>query len=212
MDNKYLKEFYGYNCHDDVLASVSKLHNVAKEITESMAIIKRLKPIVLKNPDRYEIFDFCAGNALTSVLAVHLLPILGALAIDKQKRKGNYERVRDFFYIEGDINHIVGKDKIIISVHPCKTAEKIVDIFVHSQAKALIMMPCCEGSTGPCTAGKWLKDKIGRYNLWTYYLAQRIKSEIKDEDPWETGRETVQVFTDKNVLSPKNNVIVAVRN
>lgn len=206
MKNKYLEEFYGYKCHDDVLASVSKLHNPAKEITESMAIIKRIRPIILARPGYYDVVDLCAGNALTSVLAAHLFPTLRySVALDKQKRQGDYEKVKKFGYSELDIKRYYPvPNDIFISVHPCQAADLIVNKFVGSEAKALIMMPCCEGSSGDVVAGSWLMDcGLSRYDLWTYHLASRLG---------RLGQSvSVKVYKDGNVLSPKNNVIVAVR-
>ena len=147
--NKYVNMFLGLRCSGDVLNAVSKLNDASKEITESMAIIQRLKSIVLSEPMKYTIVDLCAGNALTSVLSVHMLPVKEAYAVDRKKRKGNYDKAQRFTYIERDINDIAfnyteGKHIILIAVHPCKTANNIIDIFNQNQnIKHLIMMPCC---------------------------------------------------------------------
>jgi hypothetical protein len=171
-----------------------------KEITESMAIIKKLKPITLLNPMKYSVMDLCAGNALTSVLAVHLLPIISATAIDKKKRKGHYEIVKKFQYLEMDVKDAVIADTdILIAVHPCKTADLIVDLFNNFPAKALIMMPCCNGLSNDVLCKTWLRTKLPEYDLWTYHLAQKIKSA------------QVNIFTDVFVESPKRNIILARR-
>jgi len=201
--NKYMQSFMKLRCAGDVLNSMPRLSNAEKEITESMAVIKHLKQIVLPDPMKYSVIDMCAGNALTSVIAVHMLPVLCATAIDKKKRHGDYDRVKRFEYIEGDIKDCgkIDSNDIIIAVHPCKTAIDIVDMFNQSDAKALIMVPCCKGET--YLSGKsWLKDKLGSYNSWTYYLALELSS---TESCWWN------IYTDNDILSPCNNVIVAVR-
>jgi len=176
-----------------------------KEITESMAIIKHLKSIVLAEPAKYTVIDLCAGNALTSVIAAHLLPITHAIAIDKYKRKGEYNRVDHFDYLEGDVESPLIKselrrpDTIIIAIHPCLTAERIVKLFNKSKTHALIMMPCCNGTLGDMFNASWLRLKLSKYDLWTYLLAKKIKNA------------KVRIITDKNCISPRNNVIIAVR-
>lgn len=202
MSNKYVEEFLHYKCVGDVLNSVSRGGKSEKEITESMAIIKRLKPIVIKEPMKYSVIDLCAGNALTSVLAVHLLPVKSAIAFDKKRRKGNYDIVERFAYAESDIKNsmdFITKDEIIISVHPCQAAELIVDMFNKSEAKALILMPCCNGFSNDIPCKPWLRTKLNEYDCWTFWLASKIK------------KAEVHVYTDSFVLSPKNNVIVARR-
>ena len=201
--NKYMERFLSLRCCGDVLNSVSKMSRPEKEVSESMAIIKHLKNIVLAKPNKYAVIDLCAGNALTSVLAVHLLPIKYAIAIDKHKRKGEYNRVSRFDYLEGDIDlnyyNINRKDSVWISVHPCQTAEKIVKLFNKSKAHALIMMPCCHGLSDDVFGKSWLRRKLSEYDLWTYHLAKKIKNA------------NVKIVTDKYCLSPRNNIIIAIR-
>lgn len=203
--NRYVDEFLNMCCSGDVLNAVSRMSFAQKEISESMGIIKKLKPIVLKDPMKYNVVDLCAGNALTSVLAVHMLPITKAVAIDKKKRKGNYKAVKRFEYIEADITtmgiyaskEIYTMDTIIISVHPCKTANIIIDIFNETPTAALIMMPCCNSTYHDVKCNAWLKTKMSTYDLWTLHLMQNIReSEVK-------------IVTDSYVLSPKRNIIVA---
>jgi len=172
-----------------------------KEITESMAVIKRLKPLVLQHPMEYSVIDLCAGNALTGVIAVHMLPVKQVIAIDKKKRKGNYDIVKRFIYLEMDINQkdAISTTDILISVHPCQTADRIIDIFNNTPAHALILMPCCNGMSDDVTGKPWLHAKMSEYDCWTYHLANNIQ------------KAKVNIYTDNMVLSPKNNIIVAKR-
>ncbi len=102
--NKYLEQFLSLNCSGDVLNACLPINNPSKEITEAMAMIRQIKPIVLANKMRFALIDLCAGNALTSIIAVHLLPIKGALAIDlKPVQRPHRENVKRFVYLKGDI-------------------------------------------------------------------------------------------------------------
>jgi len=146
--SEYMERFLSLKCSGDVLNAVGSMHKPEKEITESMGIIKHLKSIVLLEKMKYSVIDLCAGNALTSILAIHMLPIKEVIAIDKKKRSGHYEKVKRFRYYEMDIKDCAYaiSDTILIAVHPCKTADFIVDIFNDTpRAKHLIMMPCCNG-------------------------------------------------------------------
>ncbi len=211
MGNRYVDQFLALNCAGDVLNAVGKINKPEKEISESMAIVKHLKEIVLKEPNRYEIFDLCAGNALTSILIAHLLPVGMCFAVDKEKRlNGNYGNVSGFMYLdpielsELKIDQVAGKehkDIILISVHPCQAAREIVHIYNNGNFKALIMMPCCEGVNEELVSDPWLSKRMNRYDRWTYSLAcsiEKIESKVK-------------IYTNRYCLSPKCNVITAIR-
>jgi hypothetical protein len=199
--SEYMERFLSLKCSGDVLNAVGPMHKPEKEITESMGIIKHLKSIVLLEKMKYSVIDLCAGNALTSILAIHMLPIKEAIAIDKKKRSGHYENVKRFRYYEMDIKDCVYaiSETILIAVHPCKTADDIVGIFNYTpRAKHLIMMPCCNGDFKDLKNSSFLKGKgLSRYDLWTLHLANNIKNA------------DVSIYTDLKVLSPKNNIIVA---
>ncbi len=74
VSSRYVDEFLSLNCAPDVLGAVGPINNPSKEISEAMAVIRRLRPIVLKegSVSLVGMLEFCAGNALTSVLACHL--------------------------------------------------------------------------------------------------------------------------------------------
>lgn len=205
--NRYIDYFLSLKCCGDVLNATIPINNICKEITESMAIIRHLKRITLVHPNKYCIMDLCAGNALTSVLAAHMLPIKIAVAIDIKKRKRHFERVRKFHYLEYNIHDIIngqmnfprgqltiGNKTILIAVHSCKNlARKTIDIYKTSSAPHLIMMPCCEGNL----KNKYpmvIKKKLGHYLTWVYDLSREVDG---------------QVYVDKNCMSPRNAIIVA---
>ena len=202
---EYLNRFLSLRCSGDVLNAVGRMHEPEKEISESMGIIKHLKPIALAEKMKYTVYDLCAGNDLTSILAVHMLPVQTAIAVDKKKRNGNYGLVKRFQYLEAGIEKIsysAGDDIILIAVHPCQTANIVIDIFnTRRNIKHLILMPCCNGSYQDVTGSNWLREskKLNSYDLWTLHLANKIE------------HANVNIVTDKKVLSPKNNIIIAKR-
>ena len=197
---KYVSEFLNLRCAGDVLNVISPVNKLEKEISESMAIIRHLKPIFFENREDYGVLDLCAGNALTSIIAAYLLPVKSVVAVDKKRREREYNRVKKFSYLEREVENLppFPKETIIISSHPCKTANLIVDIWNSSDFSALIMIPCCQGKL-TAIAKDWLTKKMSVYDVWTYSLAQKIKSS------------NVKIFTDSSILSPCNNVIVAKR-
>ncbi len=197
----YINEFLNLNCAGDVLKVIPKQHNYHKEITESWAMIRRIKSIVIDKKGYYFIRDLCAGNAFTSVLTAFMLPIYIAEAFDKKRRSGRYDDVRKFRYIEGDIysNYFdcLSDRNIIISVHPCKTlAERIIEIYNNSDAPYLFLMPCC---INPVGLDQFLVEEIDKYTAWCYHL----RNMIKDSDE--------KMVRDKQILSPCNIIIKAER-
>ena len=166
----YVKEFLSLKCSGDVLNVVNPLGSKAqKEITESMAIIKKMKGIFLEQPMKLNLYDLCAGNALTSVLSVFLLPVLKAYAYDVKGRNRNWENASRFKYTLSNIYKLdpstIGPDSVIISVHPCsKLAVRVCEIFNESSAKHLFLMPCCVGSY-KTSFGMPLQKKLGKYLL-----------------------------------------------
>ena len=202
MSNKYLRQFLGYKCAGDIMNVVSPVQKMEKEITESMAVIKEMRGITLKHPMKYNIVDMCAGNALTSVLSVFILPVKSAIAIDMRARKRRWHLADRFTYWEKNINEyrhelyeVINQNSIIIGVHACgNLSTDIIDIYKASQAKHLILMPCCHG-TMTKTVPNAIKDLVAdSYKVWTWQLAEECDGRFK---------------FDKAVLSPKNGIIVA---
>lgn len=194
---KYLNEFLSLKCAGDALNAVNGMRKGAKEITESMSIIHAIRSITLKEPMKYTLIDLCAGNALTGIIAVHLLPIKQAIAFDKHKRKCNYNHIKRFTYIKADIikeTFSIPKKSIIVSVHPCKgLALHVIDIYnSNTFAEHLAMMPCCIGKiTG---FPERMIKKLGKYEVWCYQLSIQANGTYKQ---------------DRHCLSPVNCVITA---
>jgi len=201
----YVDEFLSLRCAGDVLNVCNPILNARKEISESMALIKKIKPLIIPHKGKYNILDLCAGNALTSVLAVHLLPISNAIAIDKRVRDRQWDKVKRFHYVFGDIYNnshfrffkdIIDKDTIIVSSHPCgELARQIIKIYKESNAKALFIMPCCEGKLHR-KYPNFIRTKIGRDGIWCWDLAQDIGAKLSK---------------DNRCLSPKNIILSHVR-
>lgn len=200
MSSKYITEFLQLRCAPDVLGVVNPLGDKAtKEISESMACIKRLKSIALSDPMRYRIIDLCAGNALTSVLAAHMLPVRSAIAIDKRPRNRDWHKVKRFDYWTEDLRtwdflSEITSDDILLAVHPCKMADDIAIIYRNSLASHLVMMPCCEGHFPQKKQHQFLRSKMSKYEMWCLHLAERVNG---------------LMVADTECLSPKNIIIRA---
>jgi len=202
--NKYITQFLKLKCAGDVLNIVSPINHIEKEITEAMAVIRSIKKITIDKPMEYTIIDLCAGNALSSVISAFLLPIKKAIAIDKKKRNRKWHLIKNFEYIEKDIFKLnpnnISQKTIITAIHPCSTlAEQVIDIFYNSLAEYLVLMPCCSKSDIGNKFPALLQEKLTNYNLWCYYLYQKCAEFC----------EKVEIFKDKNCLSPKNIIIKA---
>ena len=182
-----LNYFLELKCAGDVLNSVHPFLNPEKEITETMAIVKKLKKTLITNPNKYTIFDFCAGNCLTSSLIAHLFKIVHVFAIDKEERdRPNFNKIKNFTYLKKDFvlekNSIIDfiqmhSPSIIVSVHPCaELAHTIVDIYKNSKVDYLFLMPCCEGEY-LYKYPSFIRNKLSRYDLWCLDLCQSVDGE-----------------------------------
>jgi len=195
----YVSEFLSLKCAGDVLNICSPLGSKAeKEITEAMAIIRRLRRPVLNRPMKYRVLDLCSGNALVPVIAIHLLPVVSAAAVDKRERNRQWHRAQRFTYHKMDIRSpdvysLVDKNTIITSVHPCQDlATRIVEIYRNSQAAGLLLMPCCIGNINQLP--QLIHERLGRYLIWTWQLADKAGGNFS---------------IDNKILSPKNAIISA---
>ena len=203
----YTSEFLSLKCAGDVLNCCSPLGAKSqKEITESMGMIKRIRSIFLSEPMKYNLVDLCAGNALTSVLAVHLLPVSVAKAVDIKPRRRKWNKAKRFSYDEldiygGTIFDYVDSDTIIICVHGCKDlARRVIEIYKKSNAKALFMMPCCNGKLTRKYPQSIIQT-LGKYKIWCWDLLQDMAE-----------KDAKNIFVeDKKILSPKNVIIGSIR-
>ena len=205
--NRYAREFLSLRCSGDILNVVNPITSgFEKEVSEAMAVIKLLRGRVLKNPGQYNILDLCAGNALGSIISSFLLPINKAVAVDIKPLNRRWSNVRNFQYKKLDIVQqrkkvvkLIDKNTIIISVHPCaRLAREVVDIYTKSDANALFIMPCCEGSYEMPFKG-FLKDKLGNYSGWCFYLADYLRG-CRPGDK-------IKIKEDENCISEKNTII-----
>jgi hypothetical protein len=213
--NKYINEFFNLNCMPDILDILNPISGRKKEITESMAVIKQIRKIVFKHK-RNTLFDFCAGNALTSTIASFLFPNLNSYAIDKRLRERDWDRINNFKYIQSDIKkenwsyilhqlgaiysvHPARSNFIIIGVHPCRDlAQKIIEIYNKSYAEYLILMPCCTGQKYKYSLPDAIREKVGDYLTWCVYLLDLVEGKKR-------------LIVDESILSPKNALIIASR-
>jgi len=213
MSNKHIAKFLELKCSGDVLNATTPIIKTYKEITETMAIMKHIKKIVVMSPEKYQLVDLCAGNALTSVLAAHLFNGLKCIAVDKRVRKRRFELVNNFEYINHNIFEddfcsktlpsILDKDRktVIISVHPCSTlAIRTIEIFNEISAEYIVIMPCCHKNMNG--QDRFIAKKLGKYGQWCLHLRDKLKYEYKIN---------VKMHEDKFVISPKNIVLIGKR-
>jgi len=200
--SRYVSEFLALKCAPDVLGTVGFLGNKPeKEITEAMAIIRKLKRIALNDPNKYQLIDLCSGNALVPVIAAHLLPFTKTYAVDKLKRVRNWGHAKRFEYISSQIEHmplsLFARPSVITAVHCCRgAAETIIDIFNRVPTiRHMILMPCCIGSLNSGLL-QFIKNEANRDVAWVTKLSVMCDS-------------AVHISRDNHVLSPKNYIITA---
>ena len=196
-NTRYVGKFLGLKCAGDVLNVVYPVNNIQKEISEAMSVIKHLRSITMDKPRKYEIYDMCAGNALASVLAAHLLPIKKATAIDLNKRDRNWDNAKRFIYLSGvDIHKMnidmIKKDSIIIAIHACSgLAKRIIEIYVKSKAKHLIMLPCCAGKVEDNIIPDIFKEAIGKHSAWAWKLSKMCNGKLYRDDKCTSARNII---------------------
>lgn len=201
--------FLELKCAGDVLNSIYPFLNPEKKISESMAIIKKIKKILITNPNKYYIFDFCAGNCLTSSLIAHMFKIKHIYAIDKKEnKKDNMNRIRNFTYYETDfiknklevIKFIENKTpSIIIGVHACSELSKeIINIYKETNSDYLFLMPCCEGEY-LYKYPSFIRNKLSRYDLWCLDLCQSVDGEASIDHQCRSNKNIVIVAKRKEI-------------
>lgn len=191
--NRYMRKFLELKCAPDILEIVRPVSSgLEKEISESMAIIERIKPVILKHPNKYNVVDLCAGNALTSIISVFLLPVTHAVAIDKNRLNRNYDLIKRFQYyqksiFDADITKpvYINRDSIIVASHPCRgTAERIIELYRKTDSAGICIIPCCIGKMKDherIPHRGFLEERLGKYPTWVLYLANQIKSDIIED-------------------------------
>jgi hypothetical protein len=131
--NKYINAFYDLKCYSDILDILNPISGRKKEITESMAVIKQIKKIVLKKPDKnFVLYDFCAGNALTSTLACFLFKNVIAFPIDKAVRVRDWHKIERLEYIQSNIKKENWNSLIHYSLFREHPLSEVIIIGVHS--------------------------------------------------------------------------------
>ncbi len=187
----YLDQFLSLKCAGDVLNVVAPIQRAQKEISESMAIINRLRSI---NPMEGILIDLCAGNALTSVITAHLLPFKNVIAVDIKKRKRKWEAVKRFEYLQHDIKAPDTPDELysdqisaVISIHPCgELAELVIEYWKclkrAGQNVSLFIMPCCKGQIKEQKIPSCFNKKLTKYDRWAWYLAELADGKLTFDD------------------------------
>lgn len=182
---KLVDEFLSLKCSGDVLNAAGPVKNAAKEISESMSLIHAVKSTILREPMKYHIVDLCAGNALTSIIAIHLLPIISATAIDiKPRARVSHLEVKRFRYVQGDIYDDLlwmgfPRPFIVVSSHPCGDLARV--IVIKASEERFAVMPCCLPKKLPdSSTERFVAGKLGKYAAWAFCLARLSGGEITE--------------------------------
>lgn len=194
----YIDQFLNLRCAADVLEAVHPLLRAEKEISESMALISAIRGRCLSEPGKWTIVDACAGNALTGILAAHLLPVAKVIAIDKRQRiREGFGRVRNFDYRVQDINDDVfwstlPSYSMIVASHPCRDlAIRLVGV-VRVYSYPIAMLPCCVSRRDMPNWAKSVAREKGAYFAWLTYLACEVNGKLR---------------YDKKCISPCNGLV-----
>ncbi len=190
----YNDEFLTLKAAGDILNIVGPMSKGEKEISEAWSMVKRLKKIALRRPMKYDLVDFCSGNALVPLTSAFVLPFRTCTAVDKRPNKNPFSKqndVRRFQYIDIDLVNYTEFDNptVLTSVHCCgELANKVIETFKkYDNIRHLLLMPCCRGDTSSFKIPSFVKDKLGKYITWSYYLATLAGGNVVE---------------DRNILSP----------
>ena len=207
----YVDHFLKLRCAGDVLNVTGPMNNAMKEISEAMSIMKHVKRIVIPDPMKYQLVDFCSGNALVPITAAFVLPLNFTIAVDKRPNKAPFTRqgvVDRFVYLKADV-YTLGLSSpeipptILTCVHGCGGLAKVtIEAFLDGpQVKHLIMMPCCEGKLPEIDIPSFFRQKLTSYDMWCYGLYETIQQSSKVKYS--------NMIEDLNVISPKRTLIIA---
>lgn len=199
---RYIEQFMSLRCAADIIGIAHPVQKFPKEISEAMAIIRRIKPKLLKQPMEYTIIDLCSGNALVPLLSTFLLPSKWNYAIDIRPRKRPWDKAKRFSYLQQSIYDVSTYNLInnapgpvvLTAVHSCKDlAEQTIELYKSTKAEMLVMMPCCIGKI-PQKISTELKHKIGRDYLWGLHLRELVDGRL---------------IQDNDIISPKRLLVIA---
>lgn len=176
--NRLVDQFLKLRCATDVLEAVHPLNSAVKEISESMSLIQAIRSPILNNPGRWRVIDLCAGNALTGVIAAHLLPVRHVVAIDKYPRERQYYRVNQFEYVQDDIHRVELWDNLatspltmIVASHACKDLAITIAQKCRDYDLAMAMLTCCQSQGRLSPTFRSMVPVMGKYKAWTAFVA-----------------------------------------
>jgi len=207
----YVDSFLKLSCATDILNVVSPIARASKEISEAYTMLKALRKIIYPGDSyTYRVLDLCAGNGLLGVSIVHMFNYEHVTSIDTRKLpKRDWNKVRNFSYFIMDIrtlHRVDVENKVIVANHPCQLAFDIANIFCKYNAKALVLMPCCDRQQIK-PRPQYVMKKYGKYGTWCMDLYDIIRDYgIKHDENID-----ITISEDSNCLSPKNIVITAIR-
>lgn len=205
---RYVDEFLKYKAAPDILGVLSPIQKCSKEISEAMAVIRRVKDIMLADPMNWTLVDLCSGNALVPALSAFTLPSAHNYAVDNKPRKRDWHFIRRFDYLKmniydqgtTDMIAALGKNVILTAVHACSNlARQVIQIYNNTGAAHLVLIPCCGSNKHKMNVCDNIRSRVGRDILWGMDLVSEIKSTTK------------KLSIDTGITSPRNLVITASR-
>lgn len=205
---KYLNQFFSLRCCGDVLNATAPINKGAKEITEAMAMRKRIKSLALAKPMHYSVLDLCAGNGLVGALVAFTLPVRHVLCVDKRVPTRRWHEIERFDYVQADLTdwfpprYIEGEDRgvtkhrwIVTACHACSILSSTVLELYRLRGRHLVLMPCCAGPKPmDGTVEQYISSRVGRPEEWAIRLARECGGSIR---------------ADRHVLSPRNLIVTA---
>lgn len=185
--------FLKLRCAQDVLDAVRPLNKEVKEVSEAMAATNCLRWTTMHPSRMFNLLDLCAGNAVGSVLAAHRFVFSSVTAIDKKpvRMAQKTSRVQRFNYVKmdifsNDIYSYISSRTILIAIHACSDkAKRITEIWNKSDARFLVMIPCCVGKWSMSTKPFLLK-KLGPYLSWCLHLAGEVNGSLTVDEKMVT--------------------------
>lgn len=140
--SRHIDYFAKLDCAGDVLNSVSPMQKPEASICEAISLIKRIRPIILRSPNKYRIVHVTDNNGLASILAAHLLPIVSAEVYSTQKKDNMTDRVEELSWFHKRLPNPEDLDSYVILIATGNiNYDHIIDLYMNSNIMNVIMVP-----------------------------------------------------------------------
>jgi len=227
-DNVLLQRFFSTDCYRTLLHprfhQINDARQIRKELTESVAILSALEAELPPFGCTYHVVDLCCGKSITAALLAMRYPGVTVSAIDKLEPRfvahSNCDNKCGVHYSQLDVmsDHFVasleysvqqiGRPTVLLGMHLCgNLSVRAIQAFEQIEAvSAVVLSPCCLPGKGSKESPPHLfftKDAAEQYQLWAQHLEDLLREAVPSA---RVTRGSVE-----DILSPKNNVMCAVR-